>query len=145
LKLELTESMLAKDVDVTIQKMHALREFGINWSLDDFGTGYSSLQYLKHLPFDQLKIDQSFVRDLLTNESDKAIVETLVSLSKNLQMVLIAEGVETKEQLDYLFNKGCTKYQGYLFSRPLPIEGFEHFLATFPDSSASSELQAHTR
>jgi EAL domain-containing protein (putative c-di-GMP-specific phosphodiesterase class I) len=145
LKLELTESMLAKDVDVTIQKMHALREFGISWSLDDFGTGYSSLQYLKHLPFDQLKIDQSFVRDLLTNESDKAIVETLVSLSKNLQMVLIAEGVETKEQLDYLFNKGCTKYQGYLFSRPLPIKDFEHFLATFPDSSASIELRAHTR
>jgi diguanylate cyclase len=131
LKLELTESVFAKEVDMTVQKMRALRDFGISWSLDDFGTGYSSLNYLKHLPFEQLKIDQSFVRDLLTNESDKAIVETLVALSKSMNMLLIAEGVETLEQLDYLLDKGCTKYQGYLFSKPLPIEAFEVFLFSF--------------
>ncbi|MCB4810300.1 EAL domain-containing protein [Methylovorus menthalis] len=142
LKLELTESMLAKDVDTTIQKMKALRAFGISWSLDDFGTGYSSLNYLKHLPFEQLKIDQSFVRDLLTNESDKAIVETLVVLSKNLNMMLIAEGVETTEQLNYLLNKGCMKYQGYLFSRPLPINTFEEFLPAFHASKAYMQLRA---
>ncbi|MCB5205801.1 putative bifunctional diguanylate cyclase/phosphodiesterase [Methylovorus mays] len=142
LKLELTESMLAKDVDTTIQKMKALRAFGISWSLDDFGTGYSSLNYLKHLPFEQLKIDQSFVRDLLTNESDKAIVETLVVLSKNLNMMLIAEGVETTEQLNYLLNKGCMKYQGYLFSRPLPINTFEEFLPAFHASKAYMQLKA---
>jgi EAL domain-containing protein (putative c-di-GMP-specific phosphodiesterase class I) len=142
LKLELTESMLAKDVDTTIQKMKALRTFGISWSLDDFGTGYSSLNYLKRLPFAQLKIDQSFVRDLLTDESDKAIVETLVVLSKNLNMMLIAEGVETTEQLHYLLNKGCMKYQGYLFSKPLPIETFEEFLPAFHESKAYMQLKA---
>lgn len=142
LKLELTESMLANDVDTTIQKMTALRAFGISWSLDDFGTGYSSLNYLKHLPFEQLKIDQSFVRDLLTNESDKAIVETLVVLSKNLNMMLIAEGVETTEQLNYLLNKGCMKYQGYLFSRPLSIEAFEAFMPVFHESKACMQLKA---
>lgn len=142
LKLELTESVLANDVDTTIQKMQALRAFGIRWSLDDFGTGYSSLTYLKHLPFEQLKIDQSFVRDLLTNESDKAIVETLVTLSKNLNMVLIAEGVETIDQLHYLLSKGCMKYQGYLFSKPLPLEAFEQFLPAFHESRAYMQLQA---
>ncbi|HWU33802.1 MAG TPA: EAL domain-containing protein [Methylovorus sp.] len=142
LKLELTESMLARDVDTTIQKMNALRAFGISWSLDDFGTGYSSLNYLKRLPFEQLKIDQSFVRDLLTDESDKAIVETLVVLSKNLNMMLIAEGVETVEQLQYLLSKGCMKYQGYLFSKPLPIEAFEQLLPTIPHSQANIQLKA---
>lgn len=145
LKLELTESVLAKDVDTTIEKMKALRAFGISWSLDDFGTGYSSLTYLKHLPFEQLKIDQSFVRDLLTNESDKAIVETLVVLSKNLNMMLIAEGVETIEQLHYLLSKGCMKYQGYLFSKPLAIEAFEQFIPTSHLSPANIALKAQLR
>lgn len=134
--------MLAKEVDITIQKMRSLRDFGVSWSLDDFGTGYSSLNYLKHLPFEQLKIDQSFVRDLLINDSDKAIVKTLVSLSSSLQMVLIAEGMETIEQLEYLLKKGCTRYQGYLFSKPLPIDAFENFLSTFPESSAYAQLIA---
>lgn len=125
IKLELTESMLANEVDDTIQKMRALQAFGMSWSLDDFGTGYSSLTYLKHLPFEQLKIDQSFVRDLLNNESDQAIVDTLVNLGKHLKMTLIAEGVETIEQLEYLHSKGCMKYQGYFFSKPLPVHAFE--------------------
>lgn len=125
IKLELTESMLANEVDDTIQKMRALQAFGMSWSLDDFGTGYSSLNYLKHLPFEQLKIDQSFVRDLLNNESDQAIVDTLVNLGKHLKMTLIAEGVETIEQLEYLHSKGCMKYQGYFFSKPLTVQAFE--------------------
>lgn len=145
LKLELTESMLANDVEATIKKMKTLRAFGISWSLDDFGTGYSSLNYLKHLPFEQLKIDQSFVRDLLTNESDKAIVETLVALSKNMNMMLIAEGVETTEQLRYLFSKGCLQYQGYFFSRPLPIEAFVTFLSSFQSSHSNMQLNMLTR
>ncbi len=141
LKLELTESMLANDVEATIKKMRTLRSFGISWSLDDFGTGYSSLNYLKHLPFEQLKIDQSFVRDLLTNESDKAIVETLVTLSKNMNMMLIAEGVETTEQLRYLLSKGCLQYQGYFFSKPLPMDAFESFLTSFQSSHANMQLK----
>jgi diguanylate cyclase len=141
LKLELTESMLANDVEATIKKMKTLRAFGISWSLDDFGTGYSSLNYLKHLPFEQLKIDQSFVRDLLTNESDKAIVETLVSLSKNMHMMLIAEGVETTEQLHYLLSKGCRQYQGYFFSKPLPMDTFESLLSSFESSQANMQLK----
>jgi EAL domain-containing protein (putative c-di-GMP-specific phosphodiesterase class I) len=142
LKLELTESIFATDVAATTQKMKALCDFGIRWALDDFGTGYSSLNYLKHLPFEQLKIDQSFVRDLQTNQNDKAIVRTLIVLSKNLNMMLIAEGVETTAQLDMLLKKGCMKYQGYLFSRPLPMPEFESFLTTFTQSTAYTELQA---
>ena len=103
LKLELTESVFAKELGMTVQKMRALR-------------------------------------DLLTNESDKAIVETLVALSKSLNMLLIAEGVETLEQLDYLLDKGCTKYQGYLFSKPLPIEAFEVFLSSFQQPAVSGSL-----
>ncbi len=141
LKLELTESMFAKDVEATIKKMNELCAIGISWSLDDFGTGYSSLNYLKHLPFTQLKIDQSFVRDLLVNESDKAIVETLVVLSKNLNMMLIAEGVETTEQLQYLINKGCLKFQGYFFSKPLPIDTFEMYHSTFHASVGNKRLR----
>jgi EAL domain-containing protein (putative c-di-GMP-specific phosphodiesterase class I) len=142
LKLELTESILASDVEATIEKMVALRSTGMRWALDDFGTGYSSLKYLKHLPFDQLKIDRSFVNDLLTNSSDKAIVKTLVALSRNLNMMLIAEGVETNEQLDVLLQKGCRHYQGYLFSRPLPLSEFEAFLSSYPDSVAYAGLKA---
>lgn len=142
LKLELTESILASDVEATIEKMVALRSTGMRWALDDFGTGYSSLKYLKHLPFDQLKIDRSFVNDLLTNSSDKAIVKTLVALSRNLNMMLIAEGVETNEQLDVLLQKGCRHYQGYLFSRPLPLSEFEAFLSSYPDSVAYASLKA---
>lgn len=134
LKLELTESIFAADVQATMQKMTALRNVGIRWALDDFGTGYSSLNYLKHLPFDQLKIDQSFVRDLQTDSNDKAIVQTLIDLSNSLNMMLIAEGVETTDQLDLLIKKGCCRYQGYLFSRPLPMHEFVLFVHAFTQS-----------
>jgi EAL domain-containing protein (putative c-di-GMP-specific phosphodiesterase class I) len=122
LKLELTESMLLDNIDNVIEKMRSLRDVGIGFSLDDFGTGYSSLSYLKRLPFDQLKIDASFVRDVLNDKDDAAIVKTIVALGESLGMSVIAEGVETQEQRDYLEQSGCLLYQGYLFGRPVPIE-----------------------
>jgi diguanylate cyclase (GGDEF)-like protein len=128
LKIELTESLLLEDVEEIIITMTTLRNIGVQFSLDDFGTGYSSLMYLKRLPLNQLKIDQSFVRDLITDVSDQAIVHTIIAMAKSLSLDIIAEGVETEEQLQFLLNKGCTSYQGYLFSRPLPIMQFEELL-----------------
>lgn len=128
LKLELTEGVLLERIDDTIGTMHALKDMGIRFSLDDFGTGYSSLQYLKRLPLEQLKIDQSFVRDLVTDSCDQAIVRTIIAMADSLKLGVIAEGVETEEQRQMLLNKGCTHYQGYLFGRPVPIEQFEVFL-----------------
>ncbi len=125
LKLELTEGMLLENIEDTIATMNALNEIGIQFSLDDFGTGYSSLQYLKRLPLDQLKIDQSFVRDIVTDISDIAIVRTIVAMARSMDIAVIAEGVETEEQLQLLINNGCTHYQGYLFGKPVPIEQFE--------------------
>lgn len=129
LKLELTESILLNDVEDIIAKMNALKARGVGFSLDDFGTGYSSLSYLKRLPLDQLKIDQSFVRDLLTDPNDAAIAKTIVDLAKSMGLAVIAEGVETEAQRDLLARNGCRAYQGYLFGRPLPLEGFEQLLA----------------
>jgi diguanylate cyclase (GGDEF)-like protein/PAS domain S-box-containing protein len=128
LKIELTESLLLEDVEEIIITMTTLRNIGVQFSLDDFGTGYSSLMYLKRLPLNQLKIDQSFVRDLITDVSDQAIVHTIIAMAKSLSLDIIAEGVETEEQLQFLLNKGCRSYQGYLFSRPLPIMQFEELL-----------------
>ncbi len=125
LKLELTESMLQDDIEETIASMNALNEIGIQFSLDDFGTGYSSLQYLKRLPLDQLKIDQSFVRDIATDSSDKAIVGTIIAMAHAMDIDVIAEGVETDEQLQSLKKSCCTHYQGYLFGKPAPIQEFE--------------------
>jgi diguanylate cyclase (GGDEF)-like protein/PAS domain S-box-containing protein len=125
LKLELTESLLLEDIEDTVAIMNALNETGVQFSLDDFGTGYSSLQYLKRLPLDQIKIDQSFVRDLSMNSGDRAIVRTIIAMATSLNLSVIAEGVETEEQLQFLLKKGCTHYQGYLFGKPVPIEQFE--------------------
>jgi len=124
LKLELTESILLENIDETIAIMSELREIGVCFSLDDFGTGYSSLQYLKRLPLDQLKIDQSFVRDLAADSSDKAIVKTIIAMAQGLNLEVIAEGVETEEQRLLLLSKDCHAFQGYLFSKPLPIDEF---------------------
>ncbi len=129
LKLELTESLVLDNVEDTIDKMNALKEFGVRFSMDDFGTGYSSLSYLKRLPLDQIKIDQSFVRDITTNTTDMLMVKTILDLGKNFGMHVIAEGVETNIQLQMLEMSGCTSFQGYLFSKPLPIEEFNAFLA----------------
>ena len=128
LKLELTESLLVDNIEYIITTMNALHEIGVQFSLDDFGTGYSSLQYLKKLPLDQLKIDQSFVRDLATDNSDKAIVHTIIAMAQSLDLDVIAEGVETEEQRSLLLERGCTHFQGYLFSKPVPIEQFEALL-----------------
>jgi len=125
LKLELTESMLVKNINDIIAKMSALKKIGISFSLDDFGTGYSSLQYLKKLPLHQLKIDQSFVRDILIDSSDRAIVCTIINMARSLGIEVIAEGVETLEQKQCLLDNGCMYYQGYLFGKPLPVEAFE--------------------
>ena len=128
LKLELTESMLLDKIEETIATMNALKAIGVRISLDDFGTGYSSLQYLKLLPLSQLKIDQSFVRDLVIDESDRAIVRTIIAMAQSLKLDVIAEGVETAEQRQFLESAGCHHYQGYLFSKPVPVELFEVLL-----------------
>ena len=129
LKLELTESLLLANVDDIIAKMRELKLLGIYFSLDDFGTGYSSLQYIKLLPLDQLKIDQSFVRDVSANANDAAIVKTIVVMSEALGLNVIAEGVETQAQRDFLDMHGCHCFQGYLFGKPLPIGEFEARIA----------------
>lgn len=127
LKLELTESLLVKNVPEVIKKMFALQAEGISFSLDDFGTGYSSLSYLKNMPLDQLKIDKSFVRDVLIDSNDAAIAKTVVALAQNMGLGVIAEGVETEGQRAFLESIGCHTYQGYFFSRPVPVEDFEEF------------------
>ena len=121
LKLELTESLLVKDVEGIIAKMTALKVHGVGFSLDDFGTGYSSLYYLKRLPLDQIKIDQSFVHDALNNPKDAALVSATVAMGRGLGMMVIAEGVETLAQRDFLEREGCFNFQGYLFGRPGPV------------------------
>lgn len=121
LRLELTESMLHDNIDSTVVKMETLRQLGIRFSLDDFGTGYSSLSYLKMLPLDQLKIDKSFVDDIFDDPSHAAIARTIMALAKSLDLNVVAEGVETQQQLDWLLDNGCKAFQGYFFSHPLPI------------------------
>jgi diguanylate cyclase (GGDEF)-like protein/PAS domain S-box-containing protein len=128
LKLELTESTVLDNVEYTINKMRELRLLGLSFSLDDFGTGYSSLQYLKQLPLDQIKIDQSFVRDIVSDINDAAIVQTIIAMTTALGLGVIAEGVETIEQYQFLDQHGCHSFQGYLFGKPLPIEQFEELL-----------------
>jgi diguanylate cyclase (GGDEF)-like protein/PAS domain S-box-containing protein len=125
LKLEITESLLLNDVEATIAKMTVLKSKGVRFSLDDFGTGYSSLSYLKRLPLDQLKIDQSFVRDVLTDFNDAAIARTIVILAQSLGLTVIAEGVESEGQRNFLLRNDCHLYQGYLFSPPVPAERLE--------------------
>ncbi len=124
LKLELTESMLLDNTEDTIATMNALKAIGIQLSLDDFGTGYSSLQYLKLLPLNQIKIDQSFVRNIATDPNDAAIVQTIIAMTEALGLDVIAEGVETEAQREFLNLRGCPSFQGYLFGRPVPIKQF---------------------
>lgn len=129
LKLELTEGLLVSNIEEVIDKMAQLKAAGVGCSLDDFGTGYSSLSYLKRLPLDQLKIDQSFVRDILVDANDAAISKMVIVLAESLGLQVIAEGVETQAQQDFLASQGCTAYQGYFFSRPLPSQALEQWVA----------------
>jgi diguanylate cyclase (GGDEF)-like protein/PAS domain S-box-containing protein len=128
LKLELTESVVLENIEDTIAKMSALKEFGVRLSLDDFGTGYSSLSYLKRLPLDQIKVDQSFVRDITIDKGDVVMVRTIVDLGMNFELDVIAEGVETEAQFKLLQRYGCTGFQGYLFGKPMPVDEFEKLI-----------------
>lgn len=127
LKLELTESVMVSQIEDVIGKMRELEKHGVRFSLDDFGTGYSSLAYLKRMPLEQLKIDQGFVRDILTNPNDAAISKMVIALAESIGLKVIAEGVETTDQRDFLASQGCHAYQGFLSSRPLPLDEFEAF------------------
>jgi diguanylate cyclase (GGDEF)-like protein len=129
LELELTESALMGDASDTICKLLRLKELGISISVDDFGTGYSSLSYLKHLPIDTIKIDRSFVRDIVDDPDDAAIVDAIVAMAHSLKLNVIAEGVETREQLEFLQQRKCQQAQGYYFARPLDPQQFEAFIA----------------
>jgi len=127
LKLEITESMLLGNIENVISIMCQLKSLGVSFSMDDFGTGYSSLQYLKQLPLNQLKIDQSFVRDIASDSNDQAIVRTIIAMAQSMNLNIIAEGVETEQQHQRLTHSGCLNFQGYLFGRPVPIDEFEAF------------------
>jgi EAL domain-containing protein (putative c-di-GMP-specific phosphodiesterase class I) len=128
LKLEITESSMVERANEAVAKMVALKALGIGLSMDDFGTGYSSLSQLKKLPLDQLKIDQSFVHDLLNGEKDASILCAIIALAKSLKLSLIAEGVETEQQLEFLQDQGCNGYQGFLFSPALAASRFEVYV-----------------
>jgi len=117
-----------KNVEDTISKMREIKALGVSFSMDDFGTGYSSLQYLKRLPLDQIKIDQAFVRDISTDPSDAAIVQTIIAMTEALGLDVIAEGVETQAQHEFLELHGCHVFQGYLFGKPVPLDEFERLL-----------------
>ncbi len=128
LELELTESLFMSDVTPAVELLHRMKSLGVNLSIDDFGTGYSSFSYLSRFPIDVLKIDRSFVNDITHDANDAAIVASIIALAHNLRLSVIAEGVETAEQLDYLRHQGCDEMQGYYFSRPLPAHEFEQLL-----------------
>ena len=128
LKLEITESMISEDIESTIGVIKELKTLGVKFSMDDFGTGYSSLSNIKRIPLDQIKIDQSFVRDLSTSSQDRSIVRTIIAMAESLNLEVIAEGVENEEQKILLTQKGCNNFQGYLFGRPVPIEELEKSL-----------------
>jgi EAL domain-containing protein (putative c-di-GMP-specific phosphodiesterase class I) len=128
IKFELTERVLLDDHEEASAKMQLLRKEGFEFALDDFGTGYSSLQYLQKLPIGQLKIDQSFIRDIALDTQDRTIVRTIISMASTLGLECIAEGVETEEQLQLLIEDGCDQFQGYLFDKPQPVEQFEAML-----------------
>jgi polar amino acid transport system substrate-binding protein len=124
LRLELTESLLMGDTVSTLERLHKLKELGISLSIDDFGTGYSSLSYLKKLPISELKIDRAFIKNVPENKSDAVIVNTIITIAQCLDLDVVAEGVETEEQRQFLEKQKCPTFQGFLFSKPLPLEQF---------------------
>jgi EAL domain-containing protein (putative c-di-GMP-specific phosphodiesterase class I) len=130
LELELTERAVMTEMDRTVEVMNRVGELGVKFSVDDFGTGYSSLAYLKHLPLDKLKIDKSFVQNLAIDEDDREITHTITQLAHGLRLSVVAEGVETQQQMAILLGQGCNSAQGYLFGRPMPPQEFAAFLRT---------------
>ena len=138
LELEITESVLLKNTVGTLTALHQLRAMGIAVALDDFGTGYSSLSYLRSFPFDKIKIDQSFVRDLVDNKESMSIIRAVTGLGHSLRMKTTAEGVETFEQLDKLREEGCTEVQGYLFSHPQPARELPSLIKSLRDTNESA-------
>jgi EAL domain-containing protein (putative c-di-GMP-specific phosphodiesterase class I) len=134
--LELIESALMKSVEASVKVLHELKGMGVCIAIDDFGTGYSSLNYLRRFPVNKLKIDQSFIREILTNESDAEIVRAVIALGHSLKLKVVTEGVETKEQQAFLQSLGCDEMQGYLFSKPLPAESFQELLLEAKSTSA---------
>jgi EAL domain-containing protein (putative c-di-GMP-specific phosphodiesterase class I) len=138
LDLELTESIVVGDFDAVAQDLQQLLDLGVHISIDDFGTGYSSLSYVKKFPVDRLKIDQSFVRNLTTDGNDAAIIRAIVTLGHSLNLSVVAEGVETAEQLARLRAEGCDEVQGYYFGRPMPAEDFVAMLRSDPLLAASA-------
>jgi EAL domain-containing protein (putative c-di-GMP-specific phosphodiesterase class I) len=145
LQLELTESLLIGDEHYALRTLRALRDMGVSIAIDDFGTGYSSLSYLTRLPVDALKIDQSFVRNLSAHSEGTAIVRAIIAMAHSLKLKVIAEGVETGDQLEFLRSEGCDKIQGYLFARPLSqpdITAFIHHFGARPVEPASAEAAA---
>jgi EAL domain-containing protein (putative c-di-GMP-specific phosphodiesterase class I) len=135
LKLEFSETMLIYNVEEAIRKMNVLKSHGVQFTVDDFGTGYSSLAHLKRLPLDQFKIDGSFVRSLLEDSSSRVIAQTILSLGETMTLSVIAEGVETTTQREFLLRLGCHAFQGYLFSQALPAQEFEGWLKVFDDEA----------
>ncbi|WP_455208710.1 EAL domain-containing protein [Kaarinaea lacus] len=137
LKLELTESVLLHDLQDVVEKMNQLKDLGVSFSMDDFGTGFSSLSYLKRLPFDQIKIDKTFIKDVSRDLNDAAIVETIIAMAEHLKLDVIAEGVETREVFEFLRRKGCANYQGFYFSTPLQASSFEQTIRQLQNDNQS--------
>ncbi|WP_455200370.1 EAL domain-containing protein [Kaarinaea lacus] len=138
LKLELTESVLLNDLHDVVDKMNQLKDLGVSFSMDDFGTGFSSLSYLKRLPFDQIKIDKTFIRDVSHDINDAAIVETIIAMAAHLKLDVIAEGVETEEEFEFLQGRGCSHYQGFYFSTPLQSSSFEQTVRQLQDQDKTA-------
>jgi len=139
LELELTESMIMHDLPSAMSKMKQLNDLGVNLSIDDFGTGYSSLSALKRFPIGRLKIDRTFVQGVSSDEDDRAIAAAVISLAQKLQLRVLAEGVETREQLDFLISNGCDEAQGYYFSEALPEDEFQAWSAHYATFRPASE------
>src|SRR6185295_9382250 len=142
LELEITEGMLLQDSEATLNTLYRLRSLGVRIAMDDFGTGYSSLSYLQSFPFDKIKIDRSFVKDIAEGAGSLNIVRAVAAMANGLGMTTTAEGVETKEQLDTVRAEGCTEMQGFLFSRPLPAGEVPEFLRQCGSEMAPEQVEA---
>lgn len=140
---EITESMIMTDTEESIKWMNSIRELGVEFSVDDFGTGYSSLSYLKRLPVDILKIDRSFIKDVMTNSEDASLIETIIAIGRSQQLKVVAEGVEEKNQLNFLHKMQCDSVQGYYYSKPLPAEEFAELLKTWNPNKARQDYTVH--